>query len=429
MKLTPVKVRGKRGQPKAAKHGKRPNNITAMAKEEASNGQGQLASQAKRAKIHHEDAAAAAAAVVADAGGSINSQPKRKKALPRLSQLPQEILERVFIASRNLALPLVNRELYHRLSSASVRYQLVGAAFGPTWDAWYGLENGQVQSYDGWISDADRIAGDPTFQSAILACSWTRLPILLESFNVWIRQHANGRPYFFPAVHDDGAEGLQEEEDNVILGSMESKFHYDTGFFASKIADQLLSEWSLSANDFADMAVNCCALLGQHLEVNPGAMIPDDLLAGPFFFSSDDDEPEQQQHQHQHDVENEVENGRGSFHVDGEKYERLFWLVRGGACLQEEQTWEVSREGFRAILELIKEVAKREEVLNYRGVDTDYASAEGMLKLAAGLFVLFNVLGVFSNQWPKCKSLLPHPPHLAVMITRYQNTIHIFGSR
>lgn len=405
MKLTPVKVRGKRGQSKAAKHGKRLNSIT---QEEASHGESQLAPQAKRAKIQHDDdAPAPAAVVVVDAGSGISSRPKRYKALPRLSQLPQEILERVFIASRNLALPLVNRELYHRLSSVSVRYQLVGAAFGPTWDAWYGLENGQVQSYDGWMSDADRIAGDPTFQSAILACSWARLPILLESFNVWIRQHANGRPYFFPAIHDDGAEGLQGEEDNVILGSMESKFHYDTGFFASKIADQLLSEWSLSANDFADMAINCCALLGQHLEVNPGAMIPDDLLAGPFFFSSDDDEPEQQQQQH--DGGDESDNGRGSFHVDGEKYERLFWLVRGGACLQEDQTWEVSREGFRAILELIKEVANRGEALNSRGADTAYASAEGALKLAAGLFVLFNVLGVFSNQWPKCESLSTPP--------------------
>lgn len=123
------------------------------------NANGQLALETKRAKTHHDGAAAAA---VARADG--NSRAKRKRAPPRLSQLPQEILERVFIASMNLALPLVNRELCHRLSSDSVRYQLVGAAFGPTWDAWYGLQNAEVQSYDGWMADADRVAGDPTFQ-------------------------------------------------------------------------------------------------------------------------------------------------------------------------------------------------------------------------------------------------------------------------
>lgn len=92
-----------------------------------------------------------------------------KKTLPRLSQLPQEILERVFIASRNLSLPLVNRELHHRLSSDFIKYQLIGAAFGPTWDAWYGLDSNEVESYEGWISDVDRIEGDPSFQVITLS--------------------------------------------------------------------------------------------------------------------------------------------------------------------------------------------------------------------------------------------------------------------
>lgn len=86
------------------------------------------------------------------------------KAIPRILQLPQEVLERVFIASKNLALPLVNRELLRRLSTDSIKYQLVGTAFGPTWHAWYGLDNAQVFSYHGWNSDMDSIAGDAAFQ-------------------------------------------------------------------------------------------------------------------------------------------------------------------------------------------------------------------------------------------------------------------------
>lgn len=98
---------------------------------------------------------------------------RRRK--PRLSDLPQEILERVFLASKNLSLPLVNRALRRRLSSNSIKWQLVGAAFGPTWNAWYGLDNTAVVSYDGWISDAERIEGDPTFQASLIYHPMARL--------------------------------------------------------------------------------------------------------------------------------------------------------------------------------------------------------------------------------------------------------------
>lgn len=222
--------------------------------------------------------------------------------------------------------------------------------------------------------------------------------MLLESFNVWIRQHANGRPYFaFPA--DDALEGL-EAKDYFIFNDMSAKFYHDVGWFSPVVETQLLSNWSLSAADFETMAVDCRAFLGQHLEVNPGTLIPDDLLVGPFFFSDDESE--------QDDADADADGvggggGGGAFELYEEKYERLFWLVRGGACLQEEQTWEVSREGFRAILELIKAVAQRREAPGSQGASLLEVSTK-VLEVAAGLFVLFDVLGVFSVQWPKCKS-------------------------
>lgn len=138
MKLTPIRVRGKRGQPKQLKR---------------SNGQGKDNAEIdgqpekKRAKKQHH-------------GDGDDTRVKRA----RLHQLPHEILERIFIASQNLLLPLVSRELYHMLSSDSIKYRLVGAAFGPTWDAYYGCDNFEVVSYDGWQSDAERIEGVPTFQ-------------------------------------------------------------------------------------------------------------------------------------------------------------------------------------------------------------------------------------------------------------------------
>lgn len=115
--------------------------------------------EAKRAKQHHSKATA----------------------VSRILQLPQEVLERVFVISKNLSLPLVNRELFRRLSTGSIKYQLVGAAFGTTWHAWYGLDNAQVCSYHGWNTDADRIAGDASFQvSPVLDPVSCRMPIHLH---------------------------------------------------------------------------------------------------------------------------------------------------------------------------------------------------------------------------------------------------------
>lgn len=229
--------------------------------------------------------------------------------------------------------------------------------------------------------------------------------MLLESFNVWIRQHANGRPYFaFPA--DDALKGL-EAKDHYISNGMSAKFYHDVGWFSPVVRTQLLSNSSLSAADFETMAVNCRAFLGQHLEVNPGTLIPDDVLTGPFFFVSDDESEQDGAGS---------DGGGGAFELYEEKYERLFWLVRGGACLQEEQTWEVSREGFRAILELIKAAAQRGEASATQVAWLPEALVQ-VLEVAAGLFVLFDVLGVFSVQWPKCKS--PTSPNVTAFHILY----------
>lgn len=138
MKLTPIRIRGKRGQPKPGKASKNKAlgavNLGAL-------------SSSKRARKHHGKDADA-----------------RRNGLSRLSQLPQEVLERVFIASQNLQLPLVNHELHHRLSSDSIKYQMVGAAFGLTWGAHYGIDKFEVSSYDGWQWDTERTEGDPDFQ-------------------------------------------------------------------------------------------------------------------------------------------------------------------------------------------------------------------------------------------------------------------------
>lgn len=152
MKLTPIKVRGKRKQSKKV----------AMASRTRSESPDVLEQPApKRSKKQHA------------------------KDTPRLLQLPQEMLERIFIGSKNLALPLVNHELHRRLSTDSVKYQLVGVAFGPTWDAWHGKDCYELHSYAGWAVDKARIEGDAAFQvsstsfvyQCIAATGLTRVPV------------------------------------------------------------------------------------------------------------------------------------------------------------------------------------------------------------------------------------------------------------
>ncbi|KAJ4416932.1 hypothetical protein N0V82_006482 [Gnomoniopsis sp. IMI 355080] len=368
MKLTPIKVRGKRGQPKSSK-------------DHADKAKGQP--EAKRAKKHHTKS-----------NDGIGGTLMMSKATPRLLQLPQEVLERVFISCKNLALPRVNRELFRRLSTDSIKYQLVGAAFGPTWHAWYGLDNAQVLSYHGWNSDTDRIAGDAAFQSAILACFWAKLPMLLTSFDVWIRQHSRGRSYFtVPRMSEERLRqppepgSLYDQVYNDIdLGAsnsirrpdmtMRQKFAFDLvnfqNFIASQRMDARINAATTGGQVYSPAQDYLRALLGMHLEVHPGAAIPNDLLAGPF--ESEED---------------------GSIAVGQEKAQRLFWLARGGACLQQHQTWEATRDGFKAILQLIKGSANE---------GTSIEEVEKRLTLATSLFFLFSLLGVFASQWPKCMS-------------------------
>ncbi|KAK2600894.1 hypothetical protein N8I77_010395 [Diaporthe amygdali] len=374
MKLTPIRVRGKRGQAKREKKHK-----------DEGLGDAELevlpVSSTKRARKHHRK----------------DGDARMKKGYTRLSDLPQEVLERVFIASQNLSLPLVNRELHHRLSSDSIKYQMVGAAFGSTWDAHYGIDNFEVSSYDGWQWDAERTEGDPQFQSAILACSWAKTPMLLSSFDVWVRQHAAGRAYFtIPQLKKerladvprtgslyDRAYITNDGDESASAMTMREKLGFDFDCFQRYILPSSTdSKGSSGRQPLKILGDRLRALLGTHLEINPGTKIPASLLSGPF--ESDD----------------------GTVDTGIEKMQRLFWLVRGGACLQEDQTWEATRTGFQQILQLVASAGARDP----RDEHDEPTSGQGAaapppplerLKLAAGLLALFDFLGVFDAQWPR----------------------------
>lgn len=156
--------------------------------------------------------------------------------------------------------------------------------------------------------------------------------------------------------------------------TMRQKFAFDLENFQDFIATRRMQARITAATTggqvYSPALDYLRALLGMHLEVHPGAAIPNELLSGPF--ESEDD---------------------GSIAVGQEKAQRLFWLARGGACLQQDQTWEATRDGFKAILQLIKGSASE---------GASFQEVEKRLTLATQIFFLFSLLGVFALQWPKC---------------------------
>ncbi|KKY38749.1 putative actin cortical patch protein [Diaporthe ampelina] len=273
---------------------------------------------------------------------------------------------------------------------------MVGAAFGSTWGAHYGIDKFEVSSYDGWQWEAE---------SSILACSWAKIPIILSSLDVWIRQHAAGRAYFtIPqlkkerladaprsgSLYDRAYITADNDDESASTMTMREKLGFDFDCFLRYILPPNTDSNGPSGRQpLRILGDRLRALLGTHLEVHPGTKIPMALLSGPF------------------------ESESGAIDTGVEKMQRLFWLVRGGACLQDDQTWETTRTGFQHILELIANVGAREPLDDYDEPTSGQREAASSppppppttplerLKLAAGLLALFDFLGVFDAQWPR----------------------------
>lgn len=229
--------------------------------------------------------------------------------------------------------------------------------------------------------------------------------MLLSSFDVWVRQHAVGRAYFtIPqlkkerladtpragSLYDRAYVTSDDDDESASIMAMREKLGFDFECFLRYILPPISDSSPLPGRQsLRFLSDRLRALLGTHLEIHPGTKIPTTLLSGPF------------------------ESEDGTITMGVEKMQRLFWLVRGGACLQEDQTWEPTREGFQQILQLIANAGTRncgddhEEPPSGQGELTSSPPPEPApapmerLKLAAGLLALFDFLGVFDAQWPR----------------------------
>lgn len=221
------------------------------------------------------------------------------------------------------------------------------------------------------------------------------MPLILDAFDIWIRRNARGRVYFtIPelkearlrqapepgSLYDRAYNTTLETPDNARVKTitMRQKLDYDLESSQRRLA-RLSRPPELRGPafepQFTDESLQIQALLYSHIEVHPRTAIPNDLLAGPFM---DQD---------------------GDYRIGEEKVRRLFWLVRGGACLQEDQTWEITIQGFSAMMNML-------DVPDPETVDEEDMTRRR--QLVWQLYTLFTILGVFEYQWPQCElPLLP----------------------
>lgn len=123
MNLTPIKVRGKKRSEATARH------RAALAKRKAA-----------------ETAAAITPTTTWSRETTRTRQVLRKRSLLE-RQLPLEIIERIFLLSENVAFPRCSPLLGRLLSGHTTLIAALIAAFGPTWDAHFGVNQHQVQTF------------------------------------------------------------------------------------------------------------------------------------------------------------------------------------------------------------------------------------------------------------------------------------------
>ncbi|KAF2962835.1 hypothetical protein GQX73_g10739 [Xylaria multiplex] len=281
MELTPIRVRGKRRAPGE-------ELITALPLKRARKDLGQK----KRAEV------------------------RRSKASNIERSMPLEVLERIFWLSENANFPRASLRLGRLLSGSSTLRETFLTAFGPTWDVWFGCVHGQaadfpvIQSYAGWEEDTERFGGNPSFQSNLLACSWTTIDLILNCWDTWVRRHARKRLFEYIPLWGDPSRpnAYLGSSAAVRTGDIEEAGHYFFQDYHAFRTVERLSSYSEGLKYRTERN------LSTWIEVHRSTEIPDDLVTGPWSESS---------------------------------LQKLFWLVRAGARLSPSQTWEITREGFR----------------------------------------------------------------------------------
>jgi hypothetical protein len=128
---------------------------------------------------------------------------KSKRKMANLEKLPVELLEKVYLSCLSVDLPRSSPVIAGKLNSETVYIRTIVAAFGPTWDAYYGKLKYSQGSLEG-VGDAKlqvrlqvviaQILGANLWQSSLLSCRWMSLSLLLKGQDIWVKKNALDRP-------------------------------------------------------------------------------------------------------------------------------------------------------------------------------------------------------------------------------------------
>ncbi|KAI1427403.1 hypothetical protein F5Y12DRAFT_170213 [Xylaria sp. FL1777] len=242
---------------------------------------------------------------------------RRPKASNIERSMPLEVLEHVFWLSENVNFPRASPRLGRLLSGPSTLRETFVMAFGPTWEVWFGCIHGPgtvfptVHSYAGWEEDADRFGGNPSFQTDLLACSWTTIDMILDCRDIWVRRHARNLPFKYFPIWGNPINPISYTGSGITTGLSDIKearcyFYHD--YHAFRNVEQQSFYGKISRPERSRR------LWSTRIEVHRSTEIPDDIITGPW---------------------------------DESSFQKLFWLVQAGARLSSAQTWEITHEGFR----------------------------------------------------------------------------------
>ncbi|KAI1779169.1 hypothetical protein F4818DRAFT_403546 [Hypoxylon cercidicola] len=285
MELTPIKIRGKR-----RRHDESP-----------------AASPLKRLKPKSKSKRKAKA-------------PLEVKASTLEKKIPLEIMEQIFWLSGNCNLPRASPLIGSLLSSRSTLQMTFIRAFEPTWDhEWdvYGWRGGYVRGF----------TGDPALQSDILDCPWANISFILECWDMYVQRR----------VQRQEIERMRVKESTGDVGLNLSLFH-------SKIWGQFDDS---TVNQAKNEIINCLMYPEKVRQC-----FFDDYAAFrrvevqkwdiSYFFRNERDI---MTYCHVHRA-TRIPDSLLTMPLDDESLQKLFWLLRSGASLAADQTWELTLQTF-----------------------------------------------------------------------------------
>ncbi|KAK4194597.1 hypothetical protein QBC40DRAFT_259859 [Triangularia verruculosa] len=269
-----------------------------------------------------------------NAASHSSKSPKRLKKngnkKSELEQLPTELFWPIAVMSQNPNLMMVNKQFRKTLSARSFLLELAVGAFGPTWDKYFGLSKASLLASR--QHETDQCPGDYKFQGDVLAARWMNIDLLLQAQQVWYRQQGTKRCWkksqcIYWTLN---TQTPQDQEGQQAEGVHEAQEAGDKEPDVPEIQVWFDQEWQEFRGAFSAVDDHGSYKRGLimgiaedknkgYLDLHPLTPVPDRLLKGPF---------------------------------DLQKTKLLFWLVRGGARILPQHSWEVTRVGFEQIMSL-----------------------------------------------------------------------------